>query len=231
MDRTDDTTFEAGGHGPVAFRTAGSRGAFATLVFAHGAGAGIDHPFMTALPEALAHHGVATMTYHFPYMEAGRRRPDRRAVLVETVRAAVERARALDPDRPLFAGGKSMGGRMTSHAQALEPLPGVEGIVFVGFPLHPAGKPGTDRADHLDDVGLPMLFLQGTRDRLAGLDLLTPVVDRLGDRAVLHVVEGADHGFHVLKRSGRGEDEVLEELARATASWCSGTIGSRRRGA
>lgn len=190
------------------------------LVLAHGAGAGMEHPFLEALAGRLAEHGVATLRYQFPYMESGKGwPPDRPPLLVATVRAAVARARELADGLPVFAGGKSLGGRMTSTAAAEEELPGVRGIVFVGFPLHTAKNPGTKRAEHLDRVEAPMLFLQGTRDKLADLDLLRPVVGELGDRATLRVVEGADHGFSVLKRSGRTDDEVLDELADATARW------------
>ncbi len=189
------------------------------LVLGHGAGAGMRHRFLEAAAERLAARRVATLRYQFPYMEAGRGRPDRRPVLLATVRAAGALGRQVAGSLPLFAGGKSMGGRMTSQAAAEEALGGVRGIVFVGFPLHPAGSPGVERAEHLHEVGVPMLFLQGTRDALAGLDLLRPVLDELGDGATLHVEEGADHGFHVLKRSGRSDDEVLDALADATAAW------------
>ncbi len=203
-------------------RPAGSR---SLLVLAHGAGAGMLHPFLEALAARLAAHHVATLRYQFPYMEGGRRRPDPAAALEATVRAAVEEARRLAPDLPLFAGGKSMGSRMSSRAAARTPLPGVRGLVFFGFPLHPAGRPSTARAAHLDAVDQPLLFLQGDRDRLADLALLRPVCRRLGDRATLRVVAGADHGFHVLKRSGRSDDEVVEELAAETAGWCAGLSG------
>ena len=193
----------------------------AALVLAHGAGAGMEHPFMDAAARRLAAHGIATMRYQFPYMEAGRKRPDRPAVAEATVRAAVDTAARELPDLPLFAGGKSFGGRMTSQAAAASPLPGVRGLIFLGFPLHPAGRPAAERADHLADVSSPMLFLQGTRDRLADLELLRPVVEALGPRATLHVLDGADHSFHVLKRSDRTDDEVLDELAAATAEWIS----------
>jgi hypothetical protein len=193
------------------------------FVLAHGAAAGMRHPFMEALARALAGHGVATWRYEFPYLQVGKKRIDPPAVLEATVRANVERAAAAAPDLPLIAGGKSMGGRMTSRAQAAAPLPGVRGLVLVGFPLHPAGRPGVERAAHLAAVEVPMLFLNGTRDALADLDLLRAEVGKLGRRARLHVVEGADHGFHVLKRSGRTDGEVLEELAAtiasATRSW------------
>jgi predicted alpha/beta-hydrolase family hydrolase len=190
--------------------------AWAMLALAHGAGAGMRHPFLEALSAVLAAEGMATLRYEFPYLEAGRKRIDPRAVLEARVREAVEAARA--EGLPLFAGGKSMGGRMTSQAHAQQPLAGVRGIVFVGFPLHPAREPSTQRADHLAAVDVPMLFLQGTRDELAELELLRPIVARL-PRATLHVVEGADHSFHVLKRSGRGDAEVMAELASSMAAW------------
>jgi uncharacterized protein len=191
----------------------------AALVLAHGAGAGMRHAFMEALAGRLADLGVATFRYQFPYWEQGRRRPDPPRVLVKTVRSAVAAAAGLAGDLPLFAGGKSMGGRMTSTAASEEALPGVRGLVFFGFPLHPPGKPATVRGDHLAGVGVPMLFLQGTRDKLAELDLLRPICGGLGDRATLHVVDGADHGFHVLKRSGRSDGEVLDELAVTAREW------------
>jgi uncharacterized protein len=191
-------------------------------VFAHGAGAGMQHRFMEAASALLAEHGIATLRYRFPYMEAGGRRPDSRAILLATVRAAVRTAAEAAPDLPLLAGGKSMGGRMTSQAAAEAPPLGVRGLVFFGFPLHPAGRPSTERADHLARVQLPMLFLQGERDRLADLDLLQPVCAGLGDRATLHVVPDADHSFHVPKRSGRTDDDVLAELARIVSQWSAG---------
>jgi predicted alpha/beta-hydrolase family hydrolase len=193
----------------------------ALLVLAHGAGAGMRHPFMQAIAEALAVEGVATLRYQFPYMDAGGRRPDPPAVAEAAVCVAVGKGRAMAPDLPLFAGGKSFGGRMTSTAQAHAPLDGVRGLVFLGFPLHPAGRPGTTRAAHLERVTIPMLFLQGTRDSLAVLDLLRPVCDHLGARASLHVVDGADHSFNMLKRSGRTNPEVLRELASAISAWVS----------
>lgn len=189
------------------------------LVLAHGAGAGMRHPFLNAIAARLGERGIATFRYQFPYMDQQRRRPDPPGTLVAGVRAAVDEARRAAPDLPLFAGGKSLGGRMTSTAQAGQPLPGVRGLVFLGFPLHPPGRPGTSRADHLNGVGVPMLFLQGTRDDFAGIDELQPVVRRLGPRATLHVVDGADHSFHVLKRSGRTDAKVLHELADAVAQW------------
>jgi uncharacterized protein len=195
----------------------------ALYVLGHGAGAGMEHPFMRSVSEALAARGVATFRYNFPYTEIGRGRPDPKPVLLRAVRAAVSTAAAALPGLPLFAGGKSMGGRMTSEAQAREPLPGVRGLVFLGFPLHPPKRPNAERARHLAGVELPMLFVQGTRDDLAELDLVRPVVAGLGDRAHLHLVQGADHGFSVLRRSGRSEAEVMTELATAVEGW----IGSR----
>jgi hypothetical protein len=191
-------------------------------VFAHGAGAGMQHRFMEAASALLAGHGIATLRYQFPYMEAGSRRPDSRATLLATVRAAVHAASEAAPDLPLLAGGKSMGGRMTSQAAAEAPLAGVRGLVFFGFPLHPAGRPSIERADHLGNVRLPMLFLQGERDKLAEPDLLRPVCAGLGERATLHLVPEADHSFHVPKRSGRSDDEVLAELAATVAQWSAG---------
>src|SRR5229473_98444 len=189
------------------------------LVMAHGAGAGMSHPFMEQLADELAGVDVATFRYQFPYMETQRRVPDAPAVLMATVVAAVRAAAEAAPGLPLLAGGKSMGGRMTSQAAAQHPLDGVRGLVLFGFPLHPPNRPGTKRADHLAKVRLPMLFLQGTRDTLADLKLLRPVCAKLGSRATLHVTETADHSFHMLKRSGRSDAEVLQELAETTASW------------
>jgi hypothetical protein len=193
-------------------------------VLAHGAGAGMRHRFMEAIAGVLAARGVATLRFQFPYTEAGGRRPDPPAVLEATVRAAVATAVEVAPDLPLIAGGKSMGGRMTSGAQARGPLPRVAGLVFLGFPLHPPKQPGVGRAEHLALVELPMLFLQGTRDDLATLDLITGVCEQLGPRATLHVVEGGNHSFEVLKRSGRSNAEVLDELADGIVQWC-GTHG------
>jgi predicted alpha/beta-hydrolase family hydrolase len=189
------------------------------LVLAHGAGAGMEHPFMESLASALAGEGVGTLRYQFPYMERGSRRPDPAPILEATVRAAVETAAGLADGLPLLAGGKSMGGRMTSRAAARQALPGVGGLVFFGFPLHAPGKPGTERADHLADVDVPMLFLQGSRDAFARLPLLEPVVGGLGNRATLHLVADADHSFHVPARSGRDDAEVIGELARTAATW------------
>jgi predicted alpha/beta-hydrolase family hydrolase len=194
-------------------------GAESLFVFGHGAGAGMRHPFMEAVADRLAQRGVATFRYHFPYMEAGKKAPNRAPVLVQTVRAAVTAAARLAPGMPLLAGGKSMGGRMTSTAAAEAPLPDVRGLGFFGFPLHAAGRDSAERGAHLAEVGLPMLFLQGTRDKLANLDLLGPLLDSVRPAPRLHVVEGADHGFHVLKRSGRTDEQVLDELADSFATW------------
>jgi hypothetical protein len=192
----------------------------AGYVLAHGAGAGMTHSFMESIARALVTRGIATLRYQFPYVEAGGRRPDPPAVLLATVRAAVARARELLPSLRLFAGGKSMGGRMTSQAAAEGQLGDLVGLIFLGFPLHPPKRPAIERAEHLARVTQPMLFLQGTRDDLADLALIREVCGRLGDRATLHVVEGADHSFGVLKRSGRTGSEVLEELADTIAGWC-----------
>jgi predicted alpha/beta-hydrolase family hydrolase len=198
----------------------------AAYVFAHGAGAGMAHAFMADLANALAERAIATLRYQFPYMERGSKRPDTPAVAQCAVRAAVAEARRQWPELPLLAGGKSFGGRMTSQAQAAAPLPGVRGLVFVGFPLHPAGKPGTERAAHLQAVALPMLFLQGTRDELADLALLRPVVHALGARATLRLFDDADHAFHVRARSGSNDRAVLAALADTIAQWAS-TLGAR----
>jgi hypothetical protein len=191
----------------------------ACYVMAHGAGAGMSHPFMVAVATGLRERGLATLRYQFPYMEQGSRRPDAPALAHATVRAAVAEATRLVPGLPLVAGGKSFGGRMTSQAQAIAPLAGVRGLAFLGFPLHPAGKPSDVRAQHLFDVRIPMLFLQGTRDALAELTLLEPLVDRLDARATLKVFTGADHSFHVPVRTGRSDAEVRDEMLDAFISW------------
>ena len=190
------------------------------LLFAHGAGAGMRHPFMETLAAGLAAVDIATLRYQFPYMEQRRGRPDPPTTLVATVAAALQTALKSAPGLPILAGGKSMGGRMTSQAAAQRLLPDVRGLVFFGFPLHPPKAPGTKRADHLPKVPVPMLFLQGTRDTLADLTLLRTVIKKLGSLATLHVIESADHSFHVLKRSGKTDEAVLAELAQTTASWC-----------
>ena len=193
--------------------------ATACYVLAHGAGAGMEHASMTAIAAELAARRIATLRFQFPYMERGSRRPDPPPICHATVRAAVAEAARRAPKLPLIAGGKSFGGRMTSQAQAIEPLPGVKGLAFIGFPLHPAGKPSAERAEHLHDVKIPMLFLQGTRDELAKLKLLRPLVKRLGARATLKLLQDADHSFHVPARSGRKDPEVRTEMLDALAAW------------
>lgn len=189
------------------------------LVLGHGAGAGMRHRFMDGIAAALAAREIGTFRYQFPYVEAGSRRPDRAPVLTGTVRAAVAAARELEPDLPLLAGGKSMGGRMTSTAQAESSLPAVHGLVFFGFPLHRPGDLSDSRANHLQGVDVPLLFVQGTRDRLAEMERIERVVERLGNRAFLHVVQDADHGFDVLKRTGRSPEEVYDDMAAAVLHW------------
>jgi uncharacterized protein len=191
----------------------------ACFVFAHGAGAGMTHPFMEAVATGLAERGVATLRYQFPYMEKASKRPDPPGIAQAAVRAAVAEAGRHCGNLRLIAGGKSFGGRMTSQAQAAAPLAGVRGLAFLGFPLHPAGKPSSDRAKHVAAVRVPMLFMQGTRDNLAELSLLEPVVKNLGPLASLHRVEGADHSFHVPARSGRKDSEVMNEILDAFANW------------
>lgn len=191
----------------------------ACYVLAHGAGAGMQHQSMAAVAEGLAALGLATLRYQFPYMEQGKRRPDPPPLCHATVRAAVAQAARLVPGLPLIAGGRSFGGRMTSQAQALAPLPGVRGLAFFAFPLHPAGTPSDTRAEHLARVAIPMLFLTGTRDALAERTLLEPVVARLGGRATLSLIEDADHSFHVPARSGRNDAQVLEDVLRRLAAW------------
>ncbi len=207
------------------------------LVLGHGAGAGMHHPFMAAIVGALGRRGIASFRYQFPYMErsasrGGRRdfRPDPQPVLLDTVRSAVRAGREAAPELPLLAGGKSMGGRMTSLASAESPLSEVQGLVFLGFPLHGPGRADTMRATHLERVAVPMLFLQGTRDKLASLELLRPVVERLGEKATLHVIEDADHSFKMTQRSGRSEGDVLEELAQTVATWAAGLDRHARTG-
>jgi uncharacterized protein len=190
-------------------------------VLAHGAGAGMRHPFLESIAQRLAERGIATLRYQFPYMERRAGRPDPPAVAAATVRAAAEEAARAAPGLPLIAGGKSFGGRMTSTAQAEEPLPAVRGLVFLGFPLHPPGRPGDQRAEHLARVQIPMLFLQGDRDDFADPKLLQPVVKRLGDRATLHLVESGDHSFKVPKRSGRTPDDVMTDLVATIDRWAT----------
>ena len=191
----------------------------ALYVFAHGAGAGMTHRAMELNAQGLAARGIATLRYQFPYMERGGRRPDPPKIAHAAVRAAVAEAARLAPDLPLFAGGRSFGGRMTSQAQADAPLPKVRGLAFLGFPLHPAGKPGIERAEHLGRVETPMLFVSGSRDALAGLDLLRPVVDALGSRASLHLVDQADHSFKVAAKSGRTPADAEAEALDALSEW------------
>ena len=211
----------------IAIKNAGSVSALlirpiqarACFVFAHGAGAGMTHPFMEAVATGLFERGVATLRYQFPYMEKGARRPDPPAIAQAAVRSAVAEAGRYCAGLCLIAGGKSFGGRMTSQAQAIAPLAGVQGLVFLGFPLHPAGKPSDDRAKHLSDVHIPLLFVQGTRDNLAELRLLEPVVNRIGPSATLHPVEAADHSFHAPARSGRNDGDVMNEILDTLAAW------------
>jgi predicted alpha/beta-hydrolase family hydrolase len=191
----------------------------ACLVLAHGAGAGMTHPFMASVAQGLAGRGVATLRYQFPYMERGSKRPDSPWLAQAAVRAVVTEAGRLAPGLPLFAGGKSFGGRMTSQAQGQSPLPGVCGLAFLGFPLHPPGKASGERGEHLLAVHIPMLFLQGSRDDFADTNFLMPLVERLGTRATLKVFADADHSFHVPARSGRKDAEVLEEMLAALAEW------------
>jgi predicted alpha/beta-hydrolase family hydrolase len=196
----------------------------ACYALAHGAGAGMIHPFMATVAKGLAARGIATLRYQFPYMERGSKRPDAPALAHATVRAAVAAAAQLKPKLPLIAGGKSFGGRMTSQAQAEAPLP-CTGLAFLGFPLHPAGRPSSDRAEHLFQIKIPMLFLQGTRDTLAELAELRPVCKKLGRRATLKLFDGADHSFHVPARSGRKDAEVLDEVLDTLAAWIGDVIG------
>src|SRR5262249_3423349 len=191
----------------------------ACYVLAHGAGAGMTHPFLAAIASGLAERGIATLRYQFPYMEQGAKRPDAPKVAHGTVRAAVLEAARLFPDLPLFAGGKSFGGRMTSQAQAASLLPGVCGLLFLGFPLHPPGQRSDERAKHLFEVQIPMLFLQGTRDEFADLQFLQPLCQQLGARATLKLFQDADHSFHVPARTGRKDSEVRVELLDAMANW------------
>lgn len=198
-------------------------GARAVYVLAHGAGAGMAHPFMTAFAGGLAKRGIASLRYQFPYMEAKRGRPDSPAVATAAVRGAVAAAGKRLPGLPVFVGGKSFGGRMSSTAEANEAM-GIKGLAFLGFPLHPPEKPGTSRADHLAEVRVPMLFLQGTKDEFAQLDLLRPTVERLGASARLHLIEEADHSFHVPARTGRKDSDVREELLDTLAAWIDDLI-------
>jgi predicted alpha/beta-hydrolase family hydrolase len=202
------------------------RDARACLVLAHGAGAGMTHPFMDAAAQGLAARQIGTLRYQFPYMEQGSKRPDSAPLAQATVRAAVAEANKRLAGLPLFAGGKSFGGRMTSQAQAQAPLDAVRGLVFFGFPLHAAGKPSDQRAAHLFQVAVPMLFLQGAKDKLAELTLLEPMLDKLGRNASLHIVADADHSFHVPARSGRRDADVMTEILDAVAAWAGKLIAA-----
>jgi hypothetical protein len=201
-------------------------GARACYVMAHGAGAGMSHPFMAAVANGLAERGIATLRYQFPYMEQGSKRPDAPKLAQSTVRAAVLESSRLVPELSLVAGGKSFGGRMTSQAQAASPLPRVHGLVFLGFPLHPSGRPSDERGAHLFQIEIPMLFLQGTRDALAGTQLMQGIVQQLGSRATLTLFEGADHSFRVPKRTGRTDAEVRSDMLDALARWTETVISS-----
>jgi uncharacterized protein len=199
----------------------------ACYLLAHGAGAGMSHPFMDAVAAGLAERAIATLRYQFPYMEQRAQRPDPPELAHATVRAAAAEAARLVPALPLVAGGKSFGGRMTSQAQAASPLPGVRGLAFLGFPLHPAGRPSNERGEHLFAVRVPMLLLQGTRDQLADLELLRPLSERLGARASLRLFQDADHSFHVPARSGRKDADVRREMMDALAAWTLSVVARR----
>lgn len=200
--------------------------AWLLYVLAHGAGSGMRHSFLESISASLAARGIATFRYQFPYMEVGRGRPDVPAVLEATVRAAVAKAGEIVPELPVIAGGKSLGGRMTSAAASVAPLQRAKGLVFLGFPLHPPGQPSTRRAEHLQAVEIPMLFHQGTRDAFARLDLISTIAGQLKPRATLHVVEGADHSFGVLKKSGRLQDQVYDELVSVIVDWARPLVGN-----
>jgi predicted alpha/beta-hydrolase family hydrolase len=217
-------TIEIAGHGQVSALLQKPVSARACYVLAHGAGAGMAHPFMASVARGLAERGIASLRYQFPYMEQKSKRPDPPKLAQATVRAAVAEAERLLPSLPLFAGGKSFGGRMTSGAQAADPLAGVLGLVFLGFPLHPAGKPAGERGAHLSEIRIPMLFLQGTRDALAELGELEPVIRSLGKRATLKLFDQADHSFHVPVKSGRNDAEVMSEMLDAMAAWIDRVI-------
>ncbi len=219
MTTAEELRFSVPGNGEVSALLVRPRTARWLLVLGHGAGAGMNHPFLGKLSEELAGAGIATLRYQFPYMQERRRVPDKPKVLTATVAAAVQTAGNAAPGLPLLAGGKSMGGRMTSQAAAQGLLPQLRGLVFFGFPLHPPNRPGTKRAEHLAKVSQPMLFLQGTRDTLADLTLLRPVCAKLGSRATLHIIPEADHSFHVLRRSGKTDPDVMRKLAQTAASW------------
>jgi predicted alpha/beta-hydrolase family hydrolase len=194
---------------------------------AHGAGAGMTHPFMASVADGLAARRIGTLRYQFPYMEQGSKRPDSPKIAHMTVRAAVAEASGLAPELPLFAGGKSFGGRMTSQAQAESPLRGVRGLIFLGFPLHPPNRPSEERGEHLLDVQVPMLFLQGTRDALANLELVESLAAKLGPRATLKLFQNADHSFHVPASTGRNDAEIRGEMMQTIAQWMEGIVSGR----
>ena len=216
---TEPLSIDVPGSGAVSALLTAPAGAHAGCVLAHGAGAGMHHAFMAAVAGGLGRRGVAVLRYQFPSMERASRRPDPPRIAHAAVRAAVGEAKRRLGALPLFAGGKSFGGRMTSQAQAESPLAGVVGLVFLGFPLHPAGRPGDERGEHLARVECPMLFVQGSRDELADVGLVTALVDRLGPRATLAMFDDADHGFHVRARSGSNDVEVLEHLVDSVVAW------------
>jgi len=221
MNAARELRFTVEGAGEVSALLLGPAEPRWLLVLAHGAGAGMRHPFLGALADALSAAGIATFRYQFPYMEQRRRAPDRPPVLTATVAAAAQAAKQALPGLPLLAGGKSMGGRMTSTAASQQLLNQVRGLVFFGFPLHPPNQPDTKRAEHLAKVTVPMLFLQGTRDTFADLALLRPACAKLSPQPTLQIIESADHSFHVLKSSGKTDAEILRELAQTTATWAS----------
>jgi len=217
---------EVSGGGTVSALSTTPANAHAACVLAHGAGAGMSHPFMAAVANGLAERGVTTLRFQFPSMERGSRRPDPPRVAHAAVRAAVAAANELWPGLPLFAGGKSFGGRMTSQAHAGSPLAQVQGLVFIGFPLHPAGRPAIERGDHLDAVSCPMLFVQGSRDDLADLGRVESLIARLGARATLALFDDADHAFHVRARSGSNDAEVLERILDTIVAWIARVVGA-----
>ena len=227
MTPAQELKFAVGSQGNVSALLMRPKDARACYVLAHGAGAGMRHASMEAIAMGLAERGIATLRYQFPYMERGAKRPDPPKLAHATVRAAVAEAARLAPALPLLAGGKSFGGRMTSQAQAASPLPGVRGLAFLGFPLHPAGRPSDARAEHLFEVEVPMLFLQGSRDKLAELELLQRLIARLGERASLRLMQDADHSFHVPARAGRRDADVQKEMLDTLAAWILSVIARR----
>ncbi len=229
LPSTQPLSIEVAGHGAVSALSTTPENANAALVLAHGAGAGMHHPFMAAVANGLATRGIATLRFQFPSMERGSRRPDPPRLAHAAVRAAVAAANERLPGLPLFAGGKSFGGRMTSQAQAGSPLAGVAGLVFLGFPLHPAGRPGDERGEHLARVACPMLFVQGSRDELADVALITALAHRLGARTTLAMFDDADHAFHVRARSGSNDAEVLGHILDTIVEWIARVDADRRR--